>query len=217
MAPVTPGQRRWIFLAAMAGLAAFVIWGVLGLPGFGRYPGPYGPAVLKVAEGQTNATGVVSAVNFEYRGIDTIGEEFILFTAVAGMTVLRRLRGERERPPVQEARERALPPDGGAVRAAALALTGPTALVGWWPGDACADQPVWRVPGRDLAGHGAFLVYLGGESWPSAGSAPLTSPSRPRQSAPTASPQPASPRSRWGCRTWTTTCRSAKSPLPTTV
>ena len=164
MAPVTPGQRRWIFLVAMTGLAAFVIWGVLGLPGFGRYPGPYGPAILKVAQGQTNATGVVSAVNFEYRGIDTVGEEFILFTAVAGMTVvLRRLRGERERPPVQEARDRALPPDAGAVRAAALALTGPTALIGWWLATHAQTNPSGGFQGGLLLATAFLLVYLGGE------------------------------------------------------
>jgi hypothetical protein len=59
-----------------------------GLPGFGNYPGPYGPAILRVAVAQTNATGVVSAINFDYRGFDTVGEEFILFAAAepAGCT-----------------------------------------------------------------------------------------------------------------------------------
>lgn len=94
---MTPRQRRWIFLVAGAGLVAFYLWGLSGLPGFGRYPGPYGFAILRVAVAQTNATGVVSAINFEYRGFDTVGEEFILFVAAAGVaTVLRRLRGERE-------------------------------------------------------------------------------------------------------------------------
>ena len=37
------------------------------------------PAVADVAVAQTNATGVVSAVNFSYRGFDTVGEEFTLF------------------------------------------------------------------------------------------------------------------------------------------
>jgi multicomponent Na+:H+ antiporter subunit D len=36
---MTPGQRRWIFLAGAAGLAAFYLWGLTGLPGFGHYPG----------------------------------------------------------------------------------------------------------------------------------------------------------------------------------
>ncbi len=97
---MTPRQRRWIFLVAGAGLVAFYLWGLSGLPGFGRYPGPYGPAILRVAVAQTNATGVVSAINFDYRGFDTVGEEFILFVAATGVaTVLRRLRGRRPTPP----------------------------------------------------------------------------------------------------------------------
>ena len=59
---MTPGQRRWIFLAGAAGLAAFYLWGLTGLPGFGNYPGPYGDIINRVAVAQTNATGVVSAV-----------------------------------------------------------------------------------------------------------------------------------------------------------
>ena len=81
---MTPGQRRWVFLAGMAALATFYLWGLKGLPGFGNYPGPYGDIINRIAVSQTNATGVVSAVNFEYRGFDTVGEEFILFVAAAG-------------------------------------------------------------------------------------------------------------------------------------
>jgi multicomponent Na+:H+ antiporter subunit B len=81
---MTPGQRRAVFLIGMAGLAAFFIWGLLGLPGFGHYPGPYGFIINRVALRQTHATGTVSAVNFDYRAFDTLGEEFILFTAAIG-------------------------------------------------------------------------------------------------------------------------------------
>ena len=99
---------------AAAGLVACYLWAFTGLPGFGSYPGPYGQEILRRAVRQTNATGVVSAVNFEYRGFDTVGEEFILFTAAAGMSVV--LRKLRER-----ARDRARPtrPDPGPSRRAA--------------------------------------------------------------------------------------------------
>ncbi len=65
---MTPAQRRWVFLAGAAGVVAFYLWGLVGLPGFGNYPGPYGYIINAVAVGQTHATGVVSAINFEYRG-----------------------------------------------------------------------------------------------------------------------------------------------------
>jgi multicomponent Na+:H+ antiporter subunit B len=44
-------------------------------------------------------SNVVSAVVFDYRGVDTLGEEFILFAAALGVALLlRETRGE-ERPP----------------------------------------------------------------------------------------------------------------------
>jgi multicomponent Na+:H+ antiporter subunit B len=71
----------WLFLRAM-----------LALPEFGNYPGPYGIILNHVAYYQRHLTNIVSAINFDYRGLDTLGEEFILFAAVAGVIVL--LRGE---------------------------------------------------------------------------------------------------------------------------
>ena len=150
---MTPGQRRWIFLVAGTGLVVFYLWGLLGLPGFGHYPGPYGLAILRVVVAQTNATGAVSAINFEYRGFDTVGEEFILFVAAAGVAaVLRLLRGERERP-AWTRRRPGCAATSGAVRMVALLFTGPVVLAGLVAGVARADQPVGRVPGRGHAGH----------------------------------------------------------------
>ena len=48
---MTPAQRRGIFLVGAAGLVAFFLWGLLGLPGFGRYPGPYGFVINRIALG----------------------------------------------------------------------------------------------------------------------------------------------------------------------
>src|SRR6185437_10293930 len=134
-AAMTPRQRLWLFAVAAAGLIACYLWAFAGLPGFGNYPGPYGPAILKHVIAQTNATGAVSAVNFSYRGFDTVGEEFILFTAAAGMSVvLRRLRGEREgdSSPAADAASRPVPATSSAVRVVTLLLVGPTAVIGWW-------------------------------------------------------------------------------------
>jgi len=122
---MTPRQRLWLFAVAVVGLAACYVWAFSGLPGFGHYPGPYGQVILKHAIAQTNATGVVSAINFEYRGFDTVGEEFILFTAAAGMSVvLRRLRGERQgnSSPADDAASRRVPPTSSAVRVGAPPL-----------------------------------------------------------------------------------------------
>ena len=161
---MTPRQRRWIFLAGAAGLVAFYLWGLSGLPGFGNYPGPYGYIINRIAVAQTNATGVVSAVNFDYRGFDTVGEEFILFAAAAGVaTVLRRLRGERERPAVDEAADRNVPPTSSAVRMVALLFTGPVVVVGWWLASHAQTNPSGGFQGGVILATAFILIYLSGE------------------------------------------------------
>jgi multicomponent Na+:H+ antiporter subunit B len=161
---MTPRQRRWIFLAAGTGLVAFYLWGLSGLPGFGNYPGPYGPAILRVAVAQTHATGVVSAVNFEYRGFDTLGEEFILFTAAVGVAVvLRPLRGERERAAAGEDAGRPVLTGGGAVRMMALLFTGPVVVAGWWLATHAQASPSGGFQGGVVLATALILIYLAGE------------------------------------------------------
>ena len=76
-------------------MAGLLIWAVTGLPGFGKYPGPYGDVLNSVAVFERHVTNVVTAVNFDYRALDTMGEEYILFAAAIGvMVLLREQRGE---------------------------------------------------------------------------------------------------------------------------
>lgn len=161
---MTPGQRRWIFFIAVAGLAAFYIWGLSGLPGFGHYPGPYGFIINRIALRQTHATGTVSAVNFDFRGFDTVGEEFILFTAAVGVSVvLRKLRGEREKPALDEAADRDVPPTSAAVRMVALLLTAPLVVMGWWLTSHAQTNPSGGFQGGVVLATAFILIYLSGE------------------------------------------------------
>jgi len=161
---VTARARLGLFLAGMAGLAAFYLWGLGGLPGFGRYPGPYGDIINRIAVGQTNATGVVSAVNFEYRGFDTVGEEFILFVAAGGVaTVLRHLRGERERPARDEAADRDVPTTSGAVRMVAVVLAGPVLVLGWWLASHAQTTPSGGFQGGVVLATAFIMIYLSGQ------------------------------------------------------
>lgn len=161
---MTPGQRRWVFLAGMAALAAFYLWGLKGLPGFGNYPGPYGNIINRIAVPQTNATGVVSAVNFEYRGFDTVGEEFILFIAATGVSlVLRPLRAEREGPPRDVIADRRVPASTDAVRMVSLLMTGPIVVMGWYLASHAQTTPSGGFQGGVVLATAFVLIYLAGQ------------------------------------------------------
>jgi multicomponent Na+:H+ antiporter subunit B len=161
---VTPRQRLWLFGVAIAGFAAFYLWGLAGLPGFGHYPGPYGDVINRIAVKQTNATGVVSAVNFEYRGFDTLGEEFILFVAATGVSlVLRHLRGERERPAADDALDREDAVSTDAIRVAALVFVGPTVVLGWFLASHAQTSPSGGFQGGAVLASAFMLIYLGGQ------------------------------------------------------
>ena len=85
--------RILLFLAALLLSLPLAIAGLRGLPAFGHYRGPYGDIVNRIAPPERHVTNMVTAVTFDIRGFDTMGEEFILFAAVTGVVML--LRGSR--------------------------------------------------------------------------------------------------------------------------
>lgn len=90
--------RLTLIAFAAAGVGALLIAAFSGLPDFGSAHHPYRDAAVSAA--LTHRTpNVVSAINFDSRAIDTLGEEVILLASVVGVaTLLRRAKGERERP-----------------------------------------------------------------------------------------------------------------------
>jgi multicomponent Na+:H+ antiporter subunit B len=86
--------RLVLFAVGAAGLAALLLWGFAGLPSFGGYHHRYGRIVARDSVPERHATDAVTVVTFDYRGIDTLGEEFILFVSVIGVLAL--LRSHRE-------------------------------------------------------------------------------------------------------------------------
>lgn len=161
---MTPTTRRTVFLVAGSVFTAFFVWGLSGLPGFGKYPGPYGDILNSVAIAQTHATAVVSAINFDYRGFDTLGEEFVLFIAATGVaTVLRELRSERQQSALDEAPDREVPGTSDAVRMAALVFTGPVVVVGWYLATHAQTSPSGGFQGGVVLTSAFVLVYLAGQ------------------------------------------------------
>ncbi|WP_369372528.1 MnhB domain-containing protein [Streptomyces sp. cg36] len=94
--------RLVMFLLAAAVVAAFFSAACAHLPPFATPDHPYGERAVAAALERRTAN-VVSAVNFDIRAFDTLGEESILFGTVLGATLLlRRARDERHRRPVAE-------------------------------------------------------------------------------------------------------------------
>ncbi len=117
---------RWRKAVFITGGLVFLLlygWGARNLPGLGHYPGPYGDVLNNVAVYERHATDVVTAVNFDYRGFDTIGEESILFASVMGCALLLRKREDDfEDPPFDREYSRAVLPPSDAVRMCCMAV-----------------------------------------------------------------------------------------------
>ncbi len=128
---MTSRGRGLAFVVVAAGLAALLVWGIRGLPRFGHPVGAYGPLINAEAVPELHVTDAVTAVNFDYRAFDTLGEEFILFASVIGVAlILRRLADESEHETPDEASSRSVPAPSDAVRVVAFGLTGPVVLFG---------------------------------------------------------------------------------------
>jgi multicomponent Na+:H+ antiporter subunit B len=153
---MTRQVRLGFFAMSAAGLGALLLWAVAGLPDFGHYHHAYGLVLNSVATKERHATNVVTSIVFDYRGLDTLGEEFILFTSVMGVALLLRdVRDETRRP-----RDRV---QSDAVRLAGAGFAAVVLAIGLY---VVAHGPI--TPGGGFQGGvvlaGAFvLLYLTGE------------------------------------------------------
>jgi multicomponent Na+:H+ antiporter subunit B len=158
---VTPRLRLRVFLVAGTGLFAALIWGFVGLPDFGDFHGVYGRLLNHVSVPERATTDVVTAVNFDYRGFDTLGEEFILFAAVIGVaSLLRTLRGEQVTSPDDDAPGRRVPETSLAVKVTGLLLVGPTVLIGIYIVLHGHQTPGGGFQGGVILATGLLLTYL---------------------------------------------------------
>jgi multicomponent Na+:H+ antiporter subunit B len=157
-------ERKGIFLVSAAGLAALLVWGLTGLPDFRDFTPLYGQLINEVAVEQRSTTDVVTAVNFDYRAFDTLGEEFILFAAVLGLTLLlREARDERLGPIDDDAPERRPPETSAALRLLTVALVPFTVLLAIYITAHGHLTPGGGFQGGVIAASALLLVYIGGE------------------------------------------------------
>lgn len=152
-------SRRWqaVLLApVLAAVLGVLLWGYTGLPGFGSRIGEYGRLINHVAQPQRHVTNFVTAVMFDYRGIDTMIEEFILFASVMGTALL--LRSSRE---VADQRPRDVV-TSDAVRAVGSGLSPALLLFGLWVIAFGYITPGGGFQGGVIASGGVLLLWLGG-------------------------------------------------------
>jgi multicomponent Na+:H+ antiporter subunit B len=158
---VSRGVRGALAFAALVGLAVLLVAAVSGLEPFGHYPGPYGDAVARIVPDARHEGQLVAAVTFDVRGLDTLGEELILFAAACGCVALLRLR-RRERGDEVAAPQRPVP--SFAARALGGAMVGPVLVLA-----AYVTLHGHLTPGGGFAGGvvgaGALLLaYAAGQS-----------------------------------------------------
>jgi multicomponent Na+:H+ antiporter subunit B len=168
---VTRRVRLGLFVPALAGFGALLVWAYTGIPAFGDYQGPYGFVLQRISVPLRHMDNVVNATTYDIRGIDTMGEEFILFAAVIGVVLL--LRGE-------EGRSQDIEDDIGSdvVRNFGTLAIGGAILVGLWLVANGFVTPGGGFQGGVAIAGGALLLYLvaGYREWSAFGDETLLDP-----------------------------------------
>jgi multicomponent Na+:H+ antiporter subunit B len=152
---VSRAARTRLFLVGASVLVVLLMWGVAGLPDFGNYAGPYGDLVNRGAVPERHVTNAVSAVVFDYRALDTMVEELILFASVSAVALLLRQVGEE----TATARDLVA---SEPVRALGLLAVGPTILLGLFLVAFGYITPGGGFQGGVALAAGFLLVYAAG-------------------------------------------------------
>jgi multicomponent Na+:H+ antiporter subunit B len=145
--------RAWIAAPVLTVFAALLGWGLSGAPSFGDFHGAYGNLLNSIAVPQRGSTNVVTAIVFDYRGFDTMGEEFILFAAVVGVVLLlrdiRKPAGDQDDPVASDA-----------IRLFGVLMVGVVLVVGLWLAAFGLVTPGGGFQGGVAVAGGIVLVFL---------------------------------------------------------
>jgi len=89
-------MRQVVGVILLLVLVAFLVAGMLLIHPFGYPPSDMDDYIIQNAQRETGNNNVVASVVFDYRGLDTLGEATILFTAVTGVLLLLRAQRRKE-------------------------------------------------------------------------------------------------------------------------
>jgi multicomponent Na+:H+ antiporter subunit B len=96
---MTRRVRLVLFLVGAAGLGVVLVLGVTGLPSFGHVHSDYGDTLSAVTLNERHVPETIGAIVFDYRSIDSLEEEIILFAAAAAVAIVLRDEHDENVPP----------------------------------------------------------------------------------------------------------------------
>ncbi len=162
-----PRARLVLFIAAAAVFAAVFLRGLAGLQPIGQVQGTaavYGASINALTVPERHITNAVSAVNFDFRAFDTLGEESILFACVMGVLVLfRPQKGEGTGRVRDHEAGREITTASDAIRLLGVALVGPTTLFGLYIVAHGQVTPGGGFQGGVVLASAPLLIYVAGE------------------------------------------------------
>jgi multicomponent Na+:H+ antiporter subunit B len=159
---MSPRFRLLLFGLAVACIAPALPQVVAALPVFGDHPLPYGDIINRFAPIERHVTNMVSAVNFDYRGFDTLGEEIMLMVAITGTAMLLRgHRGESITALPATVPGRRIPPHSEALVLVARWFAPVTILFGLYVVLHATVTPGGGFQGGVIIASGLLLLYLG--------------------------------------------------------
>jgi multicomponent Na+:H+ antiporter subunit B len=153
--------RTWFYVIFAVMGFGILLYAATGLPEFGSFGGAYSDYILRLATFERHIVNAATAVNFDYRGFDTMGEEFIFFTSVTGVLfMLSSVEGK--------AAEHAEPMEGpgprqhtGALRWFPIGLAGFLAAMSMNVAAHTTVTPGGGFQGGAIFGSAVACVYLG--------------------------------------------------------
>lgn len=154
--------RAVVFVAGAVGIAVLFAVACRPLPGPSPVRNRYAQAINSRVYAQRNVTDAVTAVNFDYRGFDTIGEEFILFVSVLGSISLLRMTSEEPEKLLPDAAEESRNvPASDAISLWILVMIAPKVLFGIYIVTHGQLTPGGGFQGGVILATAALMLYVG--------------------------------------------------------
>jgi multicomponent Na+:H+ antiporter subunit B len=154
--------RLGVFGVGALGFAVLLAWGFSGLPSFGDFDGAYGQLLAHLAVPARHATSSVSVTTFDFRGLDTLGEEFILFTAAVGVLALLRVQRSEDEVSAEPTSAHLPTARSRSLRSLATALASPVLVLGIFVVTHGHLTPGGGFQGGVVLMTAILLVYLAG-------------------------------------------------------